>query len=118
MAKVQDLTVINNLLILSGDMGLIAIDKFSGTQTWDLDNKATYGEEFVTSPVEFNNIIYARAIPSGTLYAISISDGKIIGYVRIDDTDFFGGTGYDSPQTLENGILFNIKNAVVIYEAK
>ncbi len=113
--NVYKLTAISDLLIASTTYGLIAIDESNGNEVWhNLED-----ETFYTTPVELDGVLYARG-SSHTVYAISRSDGNVIGFVELGDTSFiqphyevFAGV-----YRLKDGIAFNTRNAVVIYKTK
>ena len=116
LAWVSKCTIVDNLLIASGGGGLIAINKFNGNLDWHIYKN----ESFETRPVEFNNVIYLKS-PSFLVYAISPSDGKIVGVVKLEDANPFIQPSYEVTAGVcpfKDGIIFNTRNSVVIYEAK
>jgi outer membrane protein assembly factor BamB len=112
---VNELTVIGNLLIASGGPGLIALDKSTGEKIWE----TALGEHIYTSPVEFEGVLYAKDGGSRTVYAISLQDGSILGTANLEPDSMLSledtGTGV---YRLKDGIVFNTKDAVVIYKHK
>lgn len=111
---VNKLTVIGNLLLLSGE-DLIALNKSGGQQIW----RVNVGENFYTSPVEFNKILYAKAGTSRTVYAISPSDGAILGLVKLETVELFDGDDtINGVYVLKDGIVFNTKSSIVFYKSK
>ena len=109
--SVSNLTIIDNLLIISGSE-LLAINKSNGEQVWAT---ASVGEEFYT-PVEYDGVIYVKTGATGSVYAISPDDGAVIGHVRLEDIGF--GVANGGVYKLKDGIVFNTRNAIVIYKAK
>lgn len=103
-------TLIGNLLIFIG-YGMFAIDKTDGELVWTVPS---IGEEFIETPVEFNGVIYLRE-NTGTVFAISPEDGTIIGHVKLEERDRSDKV-YGGVHSLKDGIVFNTKNALVIYK--
>jgi len=117
ITHVYKLTIIDKFLIASERGGLIALNKSSGAEVWQTDT----GEPFYTRPVEFDDVIYAKG-PSFTVYAISLSDGDVIGFVQLEsENPIFAQPKYEvltGVYNLKDGIAVNTRNAVVIYKAK
>ncbi len=117
ITHVYKLTIIDKFLIASERGGLIALNKSSGDEVWQTDT----GEPFYTRPVEFDDVIYAKG-PSFTVYAISPSDGDVIGFVQLEsENPIFAQPKYEvltGVYSLKDGIAVNTRNAVVIYKAK
>ena len=117
ITHVYKLTIIDEFLIASESDGLIALNKSSGDEVWQTDT----GEPFYTRPVEFDDMIYAKG-PSFTVYAISPSNGDVIGFVQLEsENPIFGQPKYEvltGVYSLKDGIAVNTRNAVVIYKAK
>lgn len=110
-----NLSLVNKFLIVSGNEGLLALDKSNGAVVW----QTTKGEEFQTKPVELGSVIYAKAI-SLKVYAVSPVTGEFIGFVSLEEPsnphpmyELLSGV-YE----IDNGILFNTRDAVVIYKSK
>lgn len=115
ITHVYKLTIIDQLLIASESDGLIALNKSSGDESWRIDT----GEPFYTRPVEFNDVIYVKGL-SRAVYAISPANGDIIGFVKLEKTRSIQPY-YESIADvfkLKDGIVFNTRNAVVIYKTK
>jgi hypothetical protein len=110
--KASHATVIDNLLIYRGT-GIIAVDKSNGGLVW---TTPSVGEEFYDIPAEFNGVIYMKGIGTGTVYAISLDDGIILGHVRLEDIGTDGVSGRIF--TLKDGIVFNTRHEIVVYKAK
>jgi outer membrane protein assembly factor BamB len=113
---VYQCTIIDNLLIANGGGGLIAVNKLNGNLDW----RTSINEDFRTKPVKFKDIIYLKG-PSFPVYAISPIDGKIVGFVKLEDANPFMQPSYEvtaGVYRLKDGIIFNSRNAVVIYKAK
>jgi outer membrane protein assembly factor BamB len=108
--KASDQTLIGNLLIFRG-YGMFAIDKTNGELVWTVPS---IGEEFIETPVEFNGLIYIRE-DTGSVFAISLKDGTIIGHVKLEERDRSDKV-YGGVHTLRDGIVFNTKNDLVIYK--
>ena len=106
-------TIIDDLLIFSG-YGMIAIDKSNGEKVWEING---VGEDFSTVPVEFDGVIYTMGIASSTVFAISFNDGSLIGTANLE-SDSLIGRSFESIYSLKDGIVFNARNAVVIYKTK
>ena len=76
------------------------------------------GEEFSTVPIGFDSVIYVMGDASGTVFAISADDGSVIGTVNLKSDSLFSADANAGVNKLDDGILFNTRNEIVIYEAK
>jgi outer membrane protein assembly factor BamB len=76
---VYNLTIADNTLIAGTTYGLIAIDKSKGTQLWN-----SKIDEIYTKPIVIDNVIYVKSSASKTVYAISISDGQMLGKLQLE----------------------------------
>jgi outer membrane protein assembly factor BamB len=112
---VGPLLAVGDLLVFSGD-GMIAFNKFSGEQAWEIDVHA-FGESIDAPPVEFDDVIYAMGYASNTVFAVSPDEGTIIGTANLEKDDSFGVL-YGEVFRLEDGILFNTSDSIVIYKIK
>jgi outer membrane protein assembly factor BamB len=115
ISVVEMITIINNLLIVSGSNGIIALDSSSGAEVW----RTQVGATVSTRPVEFDGYIYVRD-HRHTVYAISPDTGEVVGFVKHEDMGDFH-FGYETLQgvyRLGDGIIFNNRNSVVIYKSK
>lgn len=115
IAQIYELTIIDKFLIASGSEGLIAIDKSNGNVIW----RTPTGEKFYTRPIEFDGVIYAKGA-SHTVYAISPRNGDFVGFVRLEAGgdiqpmhEIFSGV-----YKFNDGILFNTRNAIVVYRTR
>jgi outer membrane protein assembly factor BamB len=113
--SITNLTVIDEFLLANGGHGLIALDKHDGEQIWE--TRGT-GEDLSTEPFKFDNIIYVMGGASATVFAISPSDGSIIGMANLEKDNPFGIGSSKNLYDLKDGILFTTKNSVVIYKEK
>ena len=116
LKSVLKLTIIDNLLIASGSKGLIALDKSTGDLVW----RTNVGETFYSRPVKFNDVLYAKG-PSRKIYAISPTDGNVIGYVKLENANSIIENTNEiraGVYKLDDGIVFNTRNAVYIYKLK
>jgi outer membrane protein assembly factor BamB len=117
ITHVYKLTIIDKLLIASENDGLMALNKSNGEEVWKTDP----GEPLYTRPVEFDDAIYVKG-PSFTVYAISPSNGDVIGFVQLEkENPIFVQPKYEvltGVYGLNDGIVVNTRNAVVIYKAK
>jgi outer membrane protein assembly factor BamB len=110
--RCNDLTVMQNLVIASGSYGIVAINKLNGKILWQHDNY------FYTGAVEFDGVIYIKDA-SFRINAISPVDGKMIGYIKLENPNPFlllGREANAGVHRFKDGIIFNLSNAVVIYE--
>jgi outer membrane protein assembly factor BamB len=114
--RVNDLMIVGNSLIVGGD-GIIAIDKSVGKQMWTIDVHKI-GEEFEAPIIEFNKVLYAVGSASGTVFAISLTDGSVIGTVNLESDNLLSSDSNTGVYNLEDGILFNTRTTVVIYKVK
>ncbi|MBV6451186.1 MAG: Outer membrane protein assembly factor BamB [Anaerolineales bacterium] len=110
-ASVNRLGIIDDLLVASAG-NLIALDKISGEKIWSVD----VGESFYASPVKYADTLYARA--GDNLYAISPVDGKVLGFVRLENSNLFTAETFGDIYTIEDGILFSNSNFVFMYKPK
>lgn len=111
--SVSNRTIIDNLLITSG-YGMIAINITNGEEVWAISE---IGEEFYTTPVYLDGVLYVKGLATGAIYAISVSDGAILGHARLENISSFdvASGGLD---ILKDGIVFNTRNSIIIYKNK
>ena len=112
---VYDMTIINDLVIVNGDAGLLAVNKSDGAMLW----QTPVGESFGTKPIEYDGLLYAKGT-SYTVYAISPQSGDFVGYVSLEGSKSVE-PGYDvvsGVYRVKDGIVFNTRNAVWLYKKK
>jgi outer membrane protein assembly factor BamB len=113
--NVYRLTVRNQLLIVDTESGLLAFDVVSGMHVWT----ASVGEPIETSPIEFNNLIYAKGVYNSAIYALSPTDGSIIGVADMEKETLFGFADiYTGVYKISHGIVFGTKNSIFVYKPK
>jgi hypothetical protein len=110
---VNKITIIDNLVVLSGSE-IITLDKSNGNQIW----KTSTGETFYTSPVYFDGYLFAKSGTNHTVYAISPFDGSIIGTVIWESNDLWRVDAIGGVYKIENGIMFNTRNSIEIYQGR
>lgn len=72
--KIYQMTVLDNLLVLSTRKGVLALEMNSGEVVW----QSITGDIFYTKPVLISDFIYARGA-SNVIYAIASTNGKVKG---------------------------------------
>jgi outer membrane protein assembly factor BamB len=107
--------VIDDLLLANGGKGMIALNKFNGEQVWETSE---LGEGLVTRPFKVDDVIYAMGVASSTVFAISSYDGSLIGTVNLESDSAFGVDPSKNLYYLNDGIVFNMRDTVVIYKTK
>ena len=110
---VYTMTVLNDLIVVSGDEGLLAVNKADGAMLWQTPE----GESFMSKAVEYDSMIYAKAT-SHTVYAISPQNGGFVGYVSLESSKSVE-PGYDlvsGVYRVKGGIVFNTRHAVWMYK--
>jgi outer membrane protein assembly factor BamB len=105
--------IINDLVIIGGDGGLLAMNKTDGSRAW----QTSYNESFMSEPVEYDGIIYDKGT-SHTVYAISPDNGSLIGQVTLERSksiepmyDLISGV-----YKIKDGIVFNTSHDVFLYK--
>jgi outer membrane protein assembly factor BamB len=113
--NVYKLTAINQLLIVGTESGLLAFDIASGTHVWT----TKVGEPIETSPIEFNDVIYAKGIYNSAIYALSPTDGSIIGVADMEnETLSMLADIYTGVYKISHGIVFGTKHSIFVYKLK
>lgn len=110
---VYAMTILNDRVVLSGDEGLLAVNKSDGAMLWQTPK----GESFMTKAIEYDGMIYAKGT-SHTVYAVSPLTGDFVGYVSLESNKNFE-PGYDlvsGVYRVKDGILFNTRHAVWLYK--
>ncbi len=113
---VYNLTVLNNALIASTDLGLLAIDKKDGHSLWQSEtNDFFYGK-----PVLVNNVIYVRGTTSSLVYAISPEDGHYLGYLSLGESSLISlaQREYDLVYATDEALFFPYENTIYSYFVK
>lgn len=112
---IYNLAVFDNMLIISTNFGLLAIDKKAGHELWQSETDGS----FYSAPVFINDVIYERGVDPYTIYAISPTNGEYLGYLRLgksllpvshSEDSIIYGTG--------ELLFFPYKNTVYAYEPK
>lgn len=112
--KTYQMTILDNLLVLSTRKGLVALDKNSGKVIW----QGITDDIFYTHPVLVNNIVYARG-SSEIIYAISNMSGEVLGY-----SDFSKNAvpsaykGVTQIYKIPDGIVVNTYTEILIYKTR
>lgn len=108
------LTVVDDLLLVSGSGGLVALKRTTGYQVW----RTQIQDEFETSPIGFRGVLFIKS-PDLKIYAISPNTGEIMGVLQTEQPNKSIRPMYEvlsSVYDLEDGIVFNTRDAVVIYK--
>ena len=110
---VYDMTIINDLVIVNGDAGLLAVKKSDGSILW----QTAAGESFATKPVEYDGRLFAKGT-SHTVYAISPQNGDFLGYISLESNkpvqpmyEVISGV-----YKVKDGIVFNTRHDVLMYK--
>jgi outer membrane protein assembly factor BamB len=111
--SVYFIKIIDNLVIIGGDEGLLAVKKNDGSKVWQTPK----GESFMSEPVDYDGVIYDRGT-SRTVYAISPDDGNFVGYVTLESSEAVEPMYklVSGVQRIRNGIVFNTRHDVWKYE--
>lgn len=110
---VFDLSIFDNKLIETTDLGVAAIDKKDGNKLWQL--KLT---DFVYSkPMFISNVIYTRGITVSKIYAISIEDGRYLGSLKLGDPSLLSTSQPDYDLIYKSGefLIFPYIDTVYAY---
>jgi outer membrane protein assembly factor BamB len=100
-------------LIISTQTGLISIDKDNGEQLW----KSESGSDFFASPVQLDNVLYAKSSLARTVFAIS-PEGYPIGYLKYGNPVFFAQPSYEYYSGIYAAtdlVVFSTSNMVYAY---
>ncbi|MEO7841028.1 MAG: PQQ-binding-like beta-propeller repeat protein [Anaerolineales bacterium] len=110
---VYTMTVLNDLVVLSGNEGLLAVNKSDGAMLWQTPK----GESFMTKAVEYDGMIYAKGT-SYMVYAISHQNGDFVGYLALENNKSFEPEQdlVSGVYRVEDGIVFNTRHAVWLYK--
>jgi hypothetical protein len=113
---IYGLSIFGDIMIMSTRYGNFAFDISNGDSKWQFTN----GDIFYTKPVLFENYLYTNGA-SRKVYAISIENGNIQGYVRLESDSFWPTPSYDAKSgvyLLPNGIAFKTEENIVFYSPK
>jgi hypothetical protein len=112
--SVFDLSIFDNKLIETTDLGVAAIDKKDGNKLWQL--KLT---DFVYSkPMFISNVIYTRGITASKIYAISIDNGRYLGSLNLGDPPLLSFSHRDYDLVYKSGefLIFPYNDTVYAYQ--
>lgn len=113
---IYNLTVIDNMLIVSTDFGLLAIDKKDGHDLWQSETS----EFFYGKPVFINDVIYVRGTTTSVIYAISPTNGRYLGYLHLENSSILSTPQreYDIIYKTDRLLIFPFENTVYTYQIK
>ncbi len=116
ISSVYRLTSLNDLLTISTEDGIIAVEKSNGKELWH----ALENDGFVTAPVEFNDYIFAKGA-SHTIYAVSPTNGNLIGYTILESKNNLIEPAYEAEgeiHLLDGTLVLNTRESLIIYGNK
>jgi len=114
--SIYNLTIINDMLVVSTDFGLIAINKIDGSEMWQSETN----EFFYGKPIMISDIIFIRGTNTKVIYAISPDDGQYLGCLNLG-TPFLISTSQRENDILYKSkqfLIFTFENLVYSYQLK
>ena len=111
---IYNLTVFTNILTVSTDFGLLALDKKDGRELW----QSKTSEFFYGKPVLMNDVIYVRGTTTSVIYAISPTDGRYLGYLNLGNSSVLSTSQseYDIIYKTDQSLIFPFENTVYAYQ--
>lgn len=106
--------IFNEILVLGTDHGLIAKNIDDGKEIWhSMTDESVYAQ-----PVLIDGILYARGAYTNSIYAISPSDGRQLGYLTLNQDDVLGLVHDESEHlyTTEEMLIFTTQFSIFVYK--
>jgi outer membrane protein assembly factor BamB len=114
---VYNLMIFDDTLIVSTDVGLIALNKKYGHEMWKSETK----DFFYGKPVLINNVLYARGTDTRIIYAISPENGRYLGYLHLGHPPLLISTfhkEYDIVYKYGDLLIFPFEKTVYAFQGK
>lgn len=112
--SIYDLTVYENMVIVSSNFGLLSLDKKDGHELWQSETN----DSFDGKPVVINEVLYTRGTNTSVIYAISPANGRYFGYLNLGDSSILSTSQAEYDILYQTGefLIFPFENTVYAYQ--